>query len=393
MTPRRCLLLVSVLFALVAVAASGANPRRLTWSTPVSLSGNPLTALSCPSDQLCVAGGANGLYVSTGPFEDASSWQSIPDPAVYGVACPSVNLCVAVTGDSVLSSRSPTEGVSAWATVPLAVSKGHLAGIACASETLCVAYVEPTSAGGTGGRAPRGGVVFSSANPAGPASAWKRAAIRDVPSAVACAARSVCVLGTLDGDIMTSSHPLRGARGWRRTHQAGAPGAEWPFFSLACASARYCLVGEEPSGGPILRGGFREKRGATKGYLPSSWIPADVRGVKPGTWLPSVVTTSRNQPSMNAGGCSPQGVCAFVGETSDSTGRNTVDRMYVVTRPAGLFRRGLRTWTSTTVANAQLTGVSCPSAHLCVAVGVTPRQPGPGGPGAQADGRITIGRG
>jgi hypothetical protein len=273
------------------------------------------------------------------------------------------------------------------------VSGGHLGGVACASTALCVAYVEPNRNFGNAHRAPRGGTLFSSANPAGGAAAWKRASIRDVPSAIACVAPSTCVLGTLDGDIMTSTHPLRGKRGWRTTHQGGAPNAEWPFYSLACASVRYCLAGEPPLGGTMVRGGLREKAGARKGYLPSSWVPADVRRAKMGTWLPTVVSTVRSQPLMNAGACSRTGVCAFAGETTDSSGRNTSDRMYVATRPAGLFNLGRKTWSSAAVPDAQLLGVSCPSAHLCVAVGATPRQPGPGGPGNEPDGRVTLGRG
>src|SRR5438270_12705711 len=67
-------------FAMLAAAAFGADTRGLTWSAPVSLAGTPLTAVSCPSEQMCVAGGDLGVYVSTGPFEDPNSWKHVAAP-------------------------------------------------------------------------------------------------------------------------------------------------------------------------------------------------------------------------------------------------------------------------------------------------------------------------
>ena len=91
--------------------------------------------------------------------------------------------------------------------------------------------------------------------------------------------------------------------------------------------------------------------------------------------------------------CTPSGLCALAGEVTGSSGRSGTDFVYVATKPAGWFTKGFGSWQKTQIAGSRLDGISCADAHLCVVVGMTPRQFGPGGPGNQPDGRVAVGRG
>jgi hypothetical protein len=87
-----------------------------------------LRAVSCPSSGLCVAVGDDGeVLTSTNPTGGTNAWTSAvadppfgehygkTQPSLTAVSCPSANLCVA--GDdagNVLFSTEPSGGTSAW---------------------------------------------------------------------------------------------------------------------------------------------------------------------------------------------------------------------------------------------------------------------------------------
>jgi hypothetical protein len=100
-----------------------------------------VTAISCPSARLCVAGDAHGdVLVSTRPAK-AGSWRLAPvaTTGITGLHCPSTSLCVLLAGNGDLfTATRPTGGTSAWqASRPDPTSQ--IATFACPTDRLCVA--------------------------------------------------------------------------------------------------------------------------------------------------------------------------------------------------------------------------------------------------------------
>jgi hypothetical protein len=78
-----------------------------------------LTAMSCPSASLCVAGDAVGnILTSSDPAGGPDAWSiAMADPGqgIVGVSCPSVSMCVAADfAGNILVSTDPTGGQSGW---------------------------------------------------------------------------------------------------------------------------------------------------------------------------------------------------------------------------------------------------------------------------------------
>ena len=86
--------------ALAAPLALGASALR--WSAPSPIDGQGLTAISCPSESLCVAVDGAGHALSTlDPTAPAPSWSPAaidPGQSLNSVSCASPTLCVAVDG-------------------------------------------------------------------------------------------------------------------------------------------------------------------------------------------------------------------------------------------------------------------------------------------------------
>lgn len=200
---------------------------------------NPLLGIACPSERLCVAGGSNGLYVSTVPT--LSTWSFvIAPPAPPGRAsvdqgsCPSVSFCAFPThGRYVLISENPAGGPNAWKAVRTgAPTSGHFGTVSCASASLCVG-VESGS-----------GYVAASSNPGGGRAAWKVRRLREAADSVSCVKPSLCVITTQPGNVLTSTDPTNGRAPWRfRVVDAPALIRHAPISvePVACASTHYCL--------------------------------------------------------------------------------------------------------------------------------------------------------
>lgn len=129
--------------------------------------GHYMTAISCPSVSLCVAGDENGnLSYTEDPIGGASAWSTAyvdrntqghggeTSPVeIKGVACPSVSLClVKDSSDGVIVSQSPTGGPSAWRSAngltPYRSTFGELGKsvVACPSVSRCVSVSETEAA-------------------------------------------------------------------------------------------------------------------------------------------------------------------------------------------------------------------------------------------------------
>jgi hypothetical protein len=129
-----------------------------------------ITAVSCVSTTLCVAGGGEGeLLTTTDPTAVAPTWtlvplnQTAPVGYITSISCPSTTSCVATDQKgNVLISGDPSGGPSAWSVtrVDLAAQAigPSLSGVSCVSE-LCVAV---DNFGG----------AFASTNPLGGTGAW-----------------------------------------------------------------------------------------------------------------------------------------------------------------------------------------------------------------------------
>jgi hypothetical protein len=300
----------------VAVDKTGGNA--ITWSNPAqgppqwsavevnapcpfenydecSTDEDGLSAVSCPTVALCVAGGPGDvLYTSVSPVgtpwpeinppgfsmsvgtiagiacasgssciavDDAGNLLSSSSPTTVwalakvdahpltAAACPSASLCVAVddVGD-VLSSDNPVGGAASWATAP--VDPGHgLTSVACPSVDLCVAV-------------DTAGTVLTSADPAGGASAWSVAPVDPGHSlsSVSCPAVTLCVAVDTNRDLVSSTDPAGGAGAWTVAPLSRAVALTSPAsaVSVSCPSTALCVaidgIGDtwsssEPTGG------------------------------------------------------------------------------------------------------------------------------------------------
>jgi hypothetical protein len=351
---------------LLTVAPRPAAAATLSWSAPVDFQGNALLSVSCPSENLCVAGSSKGLLVSTDPSGGAGAWRLViappaprdNAPAVYGVSCPSTSFCIAVGGYAILTSSDPAGGPVAWKVTPIPAPSGRpLDGLSCASSSLCVAY--KSMPGGT----LSGGRVLSSTDPAGGAGAWQASTLREVPDSVDCVRSGLCLLGTRRGDVLTSTHPTRGARAWRSVHIAGIPGVEDDVTSVACASRRYCLAAALSCSG---RCSVLLRSSHPTATAPFSWRQVDF-GFYP-----------HNRFALLVGGsCLASGFCTFMAPIFTFAG-NVVGGEAMTTTGTG------SRWTRSSVGGAS-SAVSCASPRFCVAVGNTGS--------SFAKGQLTIGEG
>ncbi len=215
--------------------------------------GAPPSAISCASQNLCVAVGSitdsnKGLIVvSTEPTGAAAAWSPTvikEGRGLVDVSCPSASFCAAVAGKSgkVFSSTDPISG--SWQVSELGGSP-NLRGISCGTPSLCVAI-------GYEGR------IFVSTDPTGGASTWQEAGTPGGPGAlqgVSCVSTLLCAAGNLSGDVLTSTDPSGGGGGsWREVNA----GTSMRITGVSCPTTSRCvavddngdvLTSTDPSGG------------------------------------------------------------------------------------------------------------------------------------------------
>lgn len=249
-----CALVIFCVFAGVAGAGSSRLTPPLHWGAAIHVGHSGISALSCPSTTLCVAGSPDGLLVSTDPSGGASSWKLVFTPPSSGnmapqinsVSCPSTAMCVAASGaGDLVTSSDPSGGPSAWTLTPLHIPVGSyphifVPQVSCATPTLCVAI-------STGSRS-----VFSSTDPTGGVGAWKSAKLKRPAETLACTHPHLCVLGDDHGDVRTSENPTGGAGTWTFAHIFGKPGYTEDLTAAACGSATWCMIEALYGGGDTL---------------------------------------------------------------------------------------------------------------------------------------------
>jgi hypothetical protein len=305
------------------------------WRATTRPMSQPLSAVSCPSVSLCVAGDlAGSILSSTNPTRGPTAWNVtgvLSNQSILGVSCPSISLCVAVgSAGNVLTSTDPTGGASAWTNTT--IGQGDvLDSVSCPSVSLCVA-------GGGGARIHGGATILTSTDPTGGASSWTSAPVAsgdEVVEAVSCPSVSLCVATTNVGDVFTSTHPTGGASAWTKTtvDQGNVP------LAVSCPSVSLCVAVDYP-------GNVLTSTHPTGGA--SAW--KKIR-IDQGPVSSPVTFTAVSCPSV--------ALCV----AGDQIGN-----IFTSNNPAG----GASAWKKAVVDQAtpernSLTGVSCPSVSLCVA--------------------------
>ncbi len=305
-------------------AASAWTKTKVT--TPNKLGGgNALGGLSCPSVRLCLATASEGNMVSsTDPTGGMGAWSETDVDGtadLSDVSCVSDALCVASnnSGD-ILSATEPTGGKSAW-TVASVSGRGLIEHVSCASSGLCIALGDNE--------------VITSIEPAGGAPAWKPAVIPTSnkygsdPSldAAACPSLGLCVLGDDGSAVVSTTEPTKGASAWTVTSlEVGVSSLQ----SVSCAPVGLCVAVDDA------------------GNILTSTDPAGGAGA----WSEAHVDSHE----LDGVSCPSAGLCVAVDNDGD---------VLTSTDPAG----GAGAWTVVDVdTTRRLKSVSCPSVGLCVAI-------------------------
>jgi hypothetical protein len=374
------------LAAQAAPATSWSALRPIDHGAPLQ-TGEPVTALACPTASLCVAAGYGDVETTTDPLAThhaASGWQladvdgsypTVPaDPAINSVSCPSASLCVAVdSSGNVVISKAPTTGLSAW-TVMSEAREDFLHSISCPTTNLCVAV----------GQGPHGDLTLASTDPSkGAASKWVETAQPGFgsdggPIAISCPTASLCVAAGADdsgiSSVWTSTNPGKGATAtWHSLKVGSTVGTD--FLSVSCVGSSLCVAAGEHG---QLATTADPSSGSSASWHNATVAADDLVGVScassslcvavdtPGTTYTTTDPTS-STPSWNiksavvneasAIDCPPAATfCVLIG------GRSLV---LTSSNPA---MGSTATWTTTGyTAYSELTGVSCPSVSFCAA--------------------------
>lgn len=343
--------------AVVAVSAGGTgSAQAMSWSSPFRISHGAVSSVSCQSSAFCVATSGGKVLTSSNPVERGSRWTARevepPVPPIYpasprtsvsAVSCPSHSLCVAVDiAGRVVVSRRPGGDARAWKRSKLP-SAGYFTAVSCPTASLCAAVDSS-------------GNVATSTNPSGGSTAWRVSHIDDtmVPcdagagnpqfcqaalGGVSCPTTRLCVATDDAGDIVTSSDPAGGAQAWTVTNLSRStpnPPPVGSYDPISCPSASLCVAVDDVHGG-ILTSTDPTARA-------SAWH-----------------LTKLNDHSLDAISCASVEFCAVAGGTGT---------VFEATRPAD----GRRAWRKERIEHPGrgrhtiLSGVSCPSTSLCLAV-------------------------
>jgi hypothetical protein len=229
-----------------STAAAAAPP---VWSAPTLVDhappfGSPheLTAISCPSDTLCVAVDGEGFGVTSHDPTAATPTWSLPQPVVStggwltSIACPSISLCVAVTGSGTVQiSNDPAAESPTWSEptmidpVPDGTPPNNLSSISCPSAALCVAVNWA-------------GDAVISTDPAAATPHWTRSPAHINPnplSGVSCPSTALCVAVDMQGGVAITTNPTAATPTW--TAYAGVDGA-LELTGIACPSTTLCVA-------------------------------------------------------------------------------------------------------------------------------------------------------
>ncbi len=198
----------------------------------------PLTAISCPSSQLCVTGDdfPREIITTTDPAGGPAAWSdgigighTYHADGLVSVSCPSTRFCATIGDDSVHASTAPAGSASTKLVI-----NDSLEAISCGSRTLCLAVVGGRQNGGPGG-------VWRSTDPAARRPRWTLA-LPDPNQqfAVACRGRGLCVATDSAGMVTMSAHPAAAHPVWQ-THRVDATNV---MSAISCPTVRFCVAAD-----------------------------------------------------------------------------------------------------------------------------------------------------
>lgn len=188
------------------------NPRRIAmpWQA-TTLPTIPATGISCPSTTTCVAvDGGHDISTATNLRHGAGGWQAVslpaPAPSLSVISCPTMNLCVAggTTGpgtDTIAVSRHPDLSATGWTLSQS--SHAPLESISCPSTSLCAGVRDD-------------GALSITTRPTLGASAWRitQPAGHHVYTAVSCTPSRICIAVDTTGHASVSTNPAAGRTSW-----------------------------------------------------------------------------------------------------------------------------------------------------------------------------------
>jgi hypothetical protein len=286
----------------------------LSWSAPLTIDEPALSAVSCPTESLCVAVDGSGNVLRTlDPTAATPAWTKVLNAgqALSSVSCAAATLCVAVGGHQALTS---TDGAASWSSAPIDPTS-TLTGVSCPAISLCVAVDQS-------------GQVLATGSPG--SASWSTAKVDgSALQAVACSSTSSCVAVDGLGAAFGSESPGGGA--WHgRTIDPGV-----------ALSGVSCL----PAGPCVAVGGGDALASANPGSAAATWssTPIDAGG------------------HLLAASCASSGLCVAIDDRGLALASDA---------PAS----ALPTWSgSSAEPGVRLSGVSCLPGGLCAAVDVLGR--------------------
>jgi len=384
------LVLASLASALPISPASAAGTT-WRWLNPQP-QGNTVTAIACSSPSVCVANATHEVLRSG---DAGTHWAQVSFPLQGGAtafSCPSETVCYATgaTGDAAVS----TDAGQTWTALTTGVVNDFLVAISCSSTSTCFAVGDSGSIVGT----TDGGQTWVS-HQNGPA--FYQA------MSISCPTSTQCLLGSSNGLLETTDGGNSWAvvlRQWTQAvscpsasvcYVAGNPtyktvdgGATWSAqavsgatrYLISCADESHCLQsGNTPVGDAILLatadGGstwtttlhvqypvnFINTIGCTTGLVCVAGGSLGVLYLSSDGGLNwSELDTAFTRNNFAAISCSGGSFCVAVGGSTDAA-----TLFIAVTHDGGA------SWALPTVlVDDSLTGVSCPSTQVCVAVGL-----------------------
>jgi hypothetical protein len=208
------------------------DPTGAQWTLEVAPSSQySFGQVSCPTVSFCAVATGSGVLVSESPSSGPSAWNYISIGTVgQAISCPSQQLCVAggygnvTVGGWIETSNSPLVP-SSWHGGPtphpsFAQHSGQygVIGISCPSTAFCVAAV-------------LGGEPLVSTDPAGGVGAWTEATngSMDNPGFAACTTAGQCSVSGV-GSFAT------------RSGAAGPGIAGYPLPGVSCLSTTFCVT-------------------------------------------------------------------------------------------------------------------------------------------------------
>jgi hypothetical protein len=324
-----------------------------------------------------------GVWVSPALAESRLSWSTPvrvdpqPPPShgsvLHGISCVSEALCVAVDdAGNVVISTAPASRTGAWSVEPV-LAPTEIGGVSCASTSLCVAV--------------GGAYVVTSPNPTGGPAAWTATIVdpggRGI-NGVSCPSISLCVAIDSAGKVLTSTNPTGGASAWTITgvdlSPEGYMGAN-DIYAVSCASPSLCIAVDDagnvltstnPTGGAgawkvtnvdgfsytysvSCASGSLCIAGNWTGDLLSSTNPTGGTSAWTVTPVDPEVHGDLTPSAISGVSCPSTSLCVAVDQHGN---------VLTSTNPSG----GAGAWTLTNVDSNGIKGISCPSTSLCVAV-------------------------